>query len=457
MNKFVDKWRRAVSGCVSKYDRTCLIDNDYLEPVVHDKKDNDAKSKTSNSETKVPIYADYDLSYSMSEYVAVKSTEKNKPKKEKKKKLEKQVSADSNYFSDPEMHHYEDYIEEENEDLCDNDFLINRHKNCSKNNLFTEANCESNSILMRGTETGLKIEQEKKQRSNFIETKYDRLRRTIWMNKENVPESAYEIFSQQMRIDATVSDSASSMKNQALATSAQQPPSPHEYIEYRKRINPNVYAKLNFEEADNKKDDNEDKQPKSSLKRRILNFDQKIINSGRHMISSASEFTQIMKAKANNLTELKPLSEFESQNDGVLWYFNLLRETMSSLVNQTKEMSDDDKQRRLNMISAHHLYAKNFYEMRSASSKNLRNFLVNMHPCVIALACLLDSDAIRIVESHCCVYDCYVYLFSTRIRFCCWKAKYYIILKKPKRSSIGRLNLIEELINCFKLLQDKSM
>lgn len=160
------------------------------------------------------------------------------------------------------------------------------------------------------------------------------------------------------------------------------------------------------------------------------------------------------------LTEIKSLDYFESQSDGIIWYFNLLCDKMLFYINDNKDLKIHERKLRLNMVNAHLLYVKNLYEVRIVSSKNLKQLLSPIHPCIIALALLLDSDAIRICESHSCnqqTYDNYLYIFSTKIKFCSWKAKYYIILKKPKQSSFDRLNLIEDLINCHKLLQDKTI
>jgi len=160
--------------------------------------------------------------------------------------------------------------------------------------------------------------------------------------------------------------------------------------------------------------------------------------------------------KAQNLTSLRELSTFTSQREAFHWYLNLINETITNCIQQDKQLGKQDVTKRLNICQAHLLYAKNFYEMRINNSQKLKLQLANIHPCLIALACLLDSDAVRIIESHNCACDTYIYLFSTRLKFCAWKSKLYIILKKPKRSSIDRLNLIEDLTNCHKLIQDKT-
>jgi hypothetical protein len=166
---------------------------------------------------------------------------------------------------------------------------------------------------------------------------------------------------------------------------------------------------------------------------------------------------EIKGNKVTCLTEIKPASLFATQSDGVAWYFGLLSDTMKHYIKECKNFDANEQDQRINMINAHQLYAKNLYEMRIATSKTLRTLLKPMHPCTIAMSCLLDSDAIRICDTHNCSYDSCVYLFSTKIKFCAWKTKYYLILKKPKRSSLERLNLIENLINCNKLLNDRSL
>ncbi len=150
------------------------------------------------------------------------------------------------------------------------------------------------------------------------------------------------------------------------------------------------------------------------------------------------------------------MSTFANQREAFHWYLNLINDKITNCIQQDKQLGKQDITKRLNICQAHLLYAKNFYEMRINNSQKLKLHLSNIHPCLIALACLLDSDAVRIIESHNCACDTYIYLFSTRLKFCAWKSKLYIILKKPKRSSIDRLNLIEDLTNCHKLIQDKT-
>jgi hypothetical protein len=157
---------------------------------------------------------------------------------------------------------------------------------------------------------------------------------------------------------------------------------------------------------------------------------------------------------ALNLTADCDVSRFTSRSEAYHWFLNLISDTMTECVKSDASIIPDEKSKRFSIITAHLLYARNFYELKTKSSATLRTSLAPVHPCLVALACLLDSDAVRVVESHTCTCDTYLYLFATRLKFCAWKAKLYIILKKPKRSSIDRLTLIEDLTNCHKLIQD---
>jgi hypothetical protein len=156
-----------------------------------------------------------------------------------------------------------------------------------------------------------------------------------------------------------------------------------------------------------------------------------------------------------NLTEIRALNTFTSQTEAFHWYLNLITDTMFNCIKCDTGIQGDEKQKRSSIVTAHLLYARNFYELKIKNSSHLKTTpnLLNIHPCLIALACLLDSDSVRVVESHGCACDTYLYLFSTRLKFCAWKCKLYIILKKPKRSSIDRLSLIEDLTNCHKIIQ----
>jgi hypothetical protein len=155
------------------------------------------------------------------------------------------------------------------------------------------------------------------------------------------------------------------------------------------------------------------------------------------------------------LTDIRETSSFESQSEGFHWYLNLIFETISKCIQNDKTINEEHRSKRMNIAIAHLLYARNFYEMRISNSNYLKTKLAEVHPCLIALACLLDSDAVRIVESHGCVCDSYIYLFSTRLKFCAWKSKLFILLKRPKRSSFDRLNLIEDLTKLHKVIQEK--
>lgn len=128
---------------------------------------------------------------------------------------------------------------------------------------------------------------------------------------------------------------------------------------------------------------------------------------------------------------------------------------MTKCLKEEKNLNMNDINKRLQITCAHLLYARNLYEMRVNNCIDIKRNLENQHPCLIALACLLDSDAVRIVESHTCSCDQYIYMFSTRVKFCSWKTKLFIILKKPKRSSIDRLNFIQDLMNCRKIIKNE--
>lgn len=163
-------------------------------------------------------------------------------------------------------------------------------------------------------------------------------------------------------------------------------------------------------------------------------------------------------ASTLNLTDLRPLNSFESRSDAIFWYLNLLHDHMVNSVKQEGTLKPNEQTKRIHVISAHLLYSRNYYEMKtraSALSVDAKSRLDQMHPCIVALACLLDSDAVRVVDSHTCACDSYLYLFSTRVKFCSWKTKLFVILKRPKRSSFERLNLIEDLMNCRKIFQQQ--
>lgn len=159
---------------------------------------------------------------------------------------------------------------------------------------------------------------------------------------------------------------------------------------------------------------------------------------------------------AKNLTDLRSPESFNSPEEGFHWYLNLLNDKIVNCVQTDRTLNEVNRTKRLSIAKAHHLYCKNYYEMRAASSLQLKQKLSNFHPCLLVLACLLESEAVRIEESHNCVCDTYIYLFATRVKYCAWKSKLFIFLKKPKRSSFDRLNLIEDLTSCHKIIQEKS-
>jgi len=159
-----------------------------------------------------------------------------------------------------------------------------------------------------------------------------------------------------------------------------------------------------------------------------------------------------------SLTSIRDLDTFSSQPEAFEWYLKLMFDQMVKCIQEDKNLAETDRAKRLSIANAHVLYAHNFYQMRTSTSSTnslLKLQLSKIHPCLIALACLLDSDAVRIVDSHKCECDNYIYLFATRLKFCTWKSRFYIILKRPNRSSIDRLTLIQDLTSCHRLLQDK--
>lgn len=154
-----------------------------------------------------------------------------------------------------------------------------------------------------------------------------------------------------------------------------------------------------------------------------------------------------------SLTDLRSPDSFKNEDEGFHWYLNLLNEHIVNCIKTDKTLNEANRSKRLAISKAHFLYVRNFYEMKISNSKAMKQKLVNFHPCHIVLACLFDSEAVKIEESHLCVCDTYIYLFATRLKYCAWKSKLFILLKKPKRSSFDRLNLIEDLMNCHKLIQ----
>lgn len=172
-------------------------------------------------------------------------------------------------------------------------------------------------------------------------------------------------------------------------------------------------------------------------------------------IKKVAAVDSLLYLETQNLTDLRTLESFGSRSEAVAWYLSLLCDRMTQSIGLEKTLDENEQMKRVNVIKAHLLYSRNYYEMRTRSttmSVEVKSQLDRFHPCVIALVCLLDSDAVRIVDSHACACDSYMYLFATRVKFCAWKTKLFVILKRPKRSSFERLNLIEDLTNCRKLM-----
>ena len=184
---------------------------------------------------------------------------------------------------------------------------------------------------------------------------------------------------------------------------------------------------------------------------------QKITNKTKIEVDEIAEEIKQSRKQISCLTEIKSLKLFETHADGVIWYFNLLCDTMMFYIKDNKQLSSQEMNVRIHMANAHLLFVKNLYQVRIASSKQLKELISSIHPCIVALSLLNESGALGIWDAHNCAYDNYVYIFSIKIKFCSCKVKYFIILKKPKLSSFDRLNLIESLINCQKLVQDKSI
>lgn len=162
-----------------------------------------------------------------------------------------------------------------------------------------------------------------------------------------------------------------------------------------------------------------------------------------------------LEKECKSLTDLRSPESFVSLCEGFHWYLNLLNETIVERIQADKTLNEANRSKRLGIAKAHLLYARNFYEMKISPSTSLKQKLADIHPCLVVMAVLLDSEAVRLEESHVCVCDSYIYLFSTRLKYCAWKSKLFILLKKPKRSSFDRLNLIEDLTKCHKIIQEK--
>lgn len=190
-----------------------------------------------------------------------------------------------------------------------------------------------------------------------------------------------------------------------------------------------------------------------------IKSDQATLNKANLLAKFDSEQTQNtdgVEKESKSLSDLRSPESFSSPDEGFHWYLNLINDTILNCIQTDGTLNEENRVKRLNIAKAHFLYARNFYEMRISRSVQMKEKLANTHPCMIVLACLLDSEAVRIEESHVCVCDSYIYLFSTRLKYCAWKSKLFILLKKPKRSSFDRLNLIEDLTNCHKMIQEKS-
>jgi hypothetical protein len=296
------------------------------------------------------------------------------------------------------------------------------------------------------------VSSDSNSKKNYLDSQYNRLREYIFLNKENNP--------QQQR--ANSSKTKSSEKSCLLedydnnSDYAICEPNTTVHNENKKKSNFS-YNKLN--EAFTTRKQSQPTNPSAPLYTSIFNrlTSKRKIDLEKQQQKQDQQVLDKKMKKFTCLTEIKPDSLFANHADGLIWYFNLLCDTMLFNIRDCKHLSSVESKERLHVANAHLLYVKNLYEVRIALSKHLKNLVSDVHPCIVALSLLLDSGAVRICESHSCVCDNYIYLFSTKIKFCSWKAKYYLILKKPKQSSIDRLNLIEKLINCQKLVQDKSI
>lgn len=288
-------------------------------------------------------------------------------------------------------------------------------RNSSKNNLYNEV---INEELNRNSKKENSI-------ASFFRSRYNRLRtknvtQTYQRDEEsinNLQEHTYHVVQLE-----------DSIRNQDEY-------SPHVYTELNGQSNENDYATL--------KKDSSWITRRPCLKRKLLDYEQ---------LSTQLE-TQYT-SKITCLTDIKSPSAFATLTDSVLWYLKLLCDTMYCNINELKDMSLDEKRRRFKLIQAHYLYAKNSFEIKITKSKLLDYSLRQLHPCIISLAFLHESGAVRILDSHSCPHDTYIHLFSTKIKFCNCATLYYIALKKPSRSSMQRLNMINELNYCIKLLKD---
>ena len=152
------------------------------------------------------------------------------------------------------------------------------------------------------------------------------------------------------------------------------------------------------------------------------------------------------------INELGSVTLNANMDEAFYWYLNKILDKVNEFTRETRNLDDKEKSKRLDIVKAHFLYARNFYELRVMGNSR-KNEVKQFHPCLVALVCLMDSGIVRITENHSCEHDNYVYFFATRLKFCAYSHRLYVILKRPNRSSFDRLNLIEDLKNCHKLIK----
>jgi hypothetical protein len=223
--------------------------------------------------------------------------------------------------------------------------------------------------------------------------------------------------------------------------------------EYYCEINENS----NLIEAFNEEDVDVNFKRSSHSKTNLFKFENEDLLTSQHTNTTTNTTNTDNSQVEQDITELKDLSSFINQSEAFHWYLNEIFERIFDSIKKDETLTPQDKIKRDNLCRAHLLYAKNFYEMRLMKSiqatTDANNCLEGVHPCLIVLSCLIDSDAVRIVETHTCKCDTYMYFFSTKVKFCAWKSKMFVILKRPKRSSIDRLTFIEDLSNCHKMIK----
>lgn len=155
------------------------------------------------------------------------------------------------------------------------------------------------------------------------------------------------------------------------------------------------------------------------------------------------------------INELGSFNLNSNMEEAFYWYLNKISEKVSEFTRKNLILDEREKGKRLEKIKAHFLYARNFFELRVTNNKNSRKTELKVfHPCLIALACLLDSGLVRIAEEHSCEHDDYVFFFATRLKYCAYNHRLFVVLKRPNRSSFERLNLIEDLKLCHKLIKN---